>query len=261
MPEAVGVWLKHPRDVLAVSAARDAFLFDFDGTLVDIAPSPEAVTVPACLTAVLRTIGERSGGAVGIISGRSVGDLEALLPSLDIIIAGEYGTCILGPGARIPVDIEQPSFAVAALRRAFERIAAWAQSRPGLVVERKTHSVALHYRARPDLKETVRLFSTQLQAHLTPFILRQPGKMVEELRLVGPDKGDALKRLMGCPAFSHRRPLFFGDDLADEPAFRAAAERGGAGIFVGIPDRQTAAQAVLETPADLLHYLEETLCR
>jgi trehalose 6-phosphate phosphatase len=265
--EVTIVHLPHPRSLLAVAAAHDAFLFDFDGTLVDIAATPGSVVVPPRLPGLLVAVSAQAGGAVAIISGRPVAEIDHLLaelcqPDSGIVVSGEHGSCL-----RFANGTEEPgpsltAAAATALETATNRLAFWAKPQHGLIVERKRRSVALHYRARPDLALTIRTLAIRLERELTTEMVRQPGKMVEELRIKGPDKGDALRRIMAQPAFRGRRPLFFGDDLTDEPAFVAAHELGGCGILIGtVAGRSTAALAALATPSALARYLEEEVCR
>lgn len=260
--KVASVHVPHPRDRLKLSAVHHAFMFDLDGTLIDIAPSPEAVVVSAALPALLAAVGARAGGAIAIVSGRPVDDIDRLLPGLGIAIAGEHGACIRLPEADEATFVPATPIGLAALRTACGRVNEWSRQHRGVIVERKARSVALHYRMRPDLAEAARALASGLARSEAPALIHQPGKMVEELRVAGPDKGSALRALMSEPAFRGRSPLFFGDDLADEPAFTAAAALGGVGIIVGPPfGRSTAATAALASPSAVMHCLEAALCR
>jgi trehalose 6-phosphate phosphatase len=128
----------------------------------------------------------------------------------------------------------------------------FAEERPGLLVEEKPASIALHYRGAPQHEETALALVGALAARTG--LALQPGKMVVELRPPGADKGDAVRRLMAEPAFAGKRPVFVGDDLTDEHAFTAAAEMGGAGILVG-PPRETAAAWRLDDVAAVAAWL------
>jgi trehalose 6-phosphate phosphatase len=176
-------------------------------------------------------------------------------------VAGEHGARFRSSADSPVPPAELAPSASRALLDATTRIETWAVVHEGLLVERKSLSVALHFRARPELGASARRFAAGLAQDLAPFITLQPGKMVMELRLSGPDKGDAVRRLMAEAGFRRRRPLVFGDDLTDEPAFAAAADMGGAGIIVGPCDRPTAAVAALAAPADLRSFVTELLCR
>jgi trehalose 6-phosphate phosphatase len=259
--EVASVHLPHPRDELAVSPASDAFLFDLDGTLIDIAPTPGAVVIPAGLPDVLSSIRQRASGALAVISGRPVRDIDRLLPGLGLAAAGDHGASIRMPGEHAPSGHAVPHASLVALEEVWDRVSDWAKARPGILLERKAWSVALHYRNRPDLAEPASRLTVQLAQEMTPAIVRQPGGMVEELRIAGPDKGDALRTIMQSALFQGRRPFFFGDDLTDEAAFRAAAAMGGGGVIVGPGRERTAAVAALASPTDLRLYLEEILWR
>jgi trehalose 6-phosphate phosphatase len=139
-----------------------------------------------------------------------------------------------------------------ALGDARAAIHAFAARAPGLLVEDKPASVALHFRGAPEREaEAIALLETL--ARRTGLVI-QAGKMVLELRPPGADKGDALRRLMAEPAFAGKRPVFVGDDLTDEHAFAAAADLGGAGILVG-PPRATAAVWRLDDVAAVAAWL------
>jgi trehalose 6-phosphate phosphatase len=242
-----------------LSPDRDAYLFDFDGTLVDIAPSPDTVAVPADMPELMRAIGRRTGGAAAVVSGRSLPELERFLPELELPMVGEHGAAIRLPGCG-PAGAP-PSDAALPLDDLNLAIADFARTKPGLLVERKPRSVALHYRLRPELASAVSEFTERLAALNAPAIVLQPGKMVAEMRLAGPDKGDAVSRLMQLPVFRGRRPVYFGDDATDEAAFAAAAMLGGAGVRVGGTEARTRATALVSTPEDLRALLRAIACR
>jgi trehalose 6-phosphate phosphatase len=145
-----------------------------------------------------------------------------------------------------------PLAAPRGLDHARERIGRFAGSVPGLLVEEKPFSIAIHYRRAPDREPQVRAFMDGLAA-ATGLVVQQ-GKMVTELRPAGADKGDAVRAFMAEPPFAGARPLFVGDDLTDEDAFRAAAELGGGGVLVGT-SRATAASWRLDDVAAVAGWL------
>lgn len=130
------------------------------------------------------------------------------------------------------------------------------QARPGLTLEDKGLSIAIHFRARPDLQAEVEAFAARFADAAETGLLVQRGKMVVEIRAAGPRKGDAVAAIMALPAFAGRRPLYFGDDVTDEHAFAAAAALGGAGVFVGPETQATLAAARLPSPAAVLAFIE-----
>ena len=226
-----------------------ALFLDFDGTLVELAETPDAIQVSPALSPLIQRLAKRLEGRVAIISGRAIRDLERHLLCSGIAVSGSHGLELrLRDGSQVPLRMSQ------GLDHARERTAHYAAAIPGLLVEEKPFSVALHYRKAPEREAEVQGFMTEL-AEASGLAL-QRGKMVVELRPVGADKGDAVRTLMAEPEFAGARPLFVGDDLTDEDAFRAAAALGGAGILVGA-QRETAAEWGLESVAAVAEWLEQ----
>lgn len=211
-----------------------ALFLDFDGTLVELAETPDSIRVPPALGPLLERLRARLGGRLAIVSGRALADLERHLPCSGVAIAGSHGLELrLADGTGLPLS------APAGLDEARAEVDGFAAGRDGLIVEAKPLGIALHYRRAPDSEQAVLEFMQGIARRRG--LLLQRGKMVAELRAPGADKGDALKALMREPRFAGARPLFVGDDLTDEHAFAAAAALGGAGILVG-PERESAAR-------------------
>ena len=223
-----------------------ALFLDFDGTLVELAESPDAIRVPAELRPLLERLMDRLGGKLAIISGRAMDDLDRHLDTSGLALSGSHGLELRlarGPGA--PVD------SPAALADARIEVLRFAAAH-GLLAEEKPASIALHFRQAPERQAEALHFMSAL-AERSGLAL-QLGKMVVELRPPGRDKGDALRALMAEPPFAGARPLFMGDDLTDEDAFAAAAAMGGAGVLVG-PARTTAAEWRLDDVAAVARWL------
>ena len=217
---------------------------DFDGTLVEIAAHPDAVRVGAGLRSLLGRLAVRLHGRVGIISGRPISQLEQLLGPNSLMLAGSHGAEIRWPDGSLS-GIEQPGNLVPVI----QEISSLQKLHPGIFIETKPFGVAIHYRGEPQAEAECRSLATAL-ARSSGLVL-QAGKMVFELRVAGPDKGDALRTLAGSAGMAGTQPVFIGDDETDEAAFVAAAQLGGAGILVG-PQRPTAAQFRLaDVPATL----------
>lgn len=214
--------------------AADAALFlDFDGTLVELAATPDGISVPDTLPSLLARLSERLGGRIAVVSGRGAAEVAGYLRHPPLVVAGSHGLETLWPDGRIEAP---PAPATDALVREMEDFAA---ARPGVLVERKPFGAALHWRRAPDQGgDAERLAATLAERH---GLLLQPGKMVAELRPAGTDKGGAIRALMARPDMAGASPVFIGDDLTDEAGFVAVAELGGAGILVGDP-RPTAAR-------------------
>jgi len=213
-----------PEPPPALLGAASLFL-DFDGTLIEIAERPDAVTVSARLARVMQRLLVGLQGRVAVISGRPAEQVGALLGQ-PIPIVGSHGLefggdlARLGKGSRPPALVE----ALAAMR-------ALADRRPDLLVEDKPFGVALHYRQCPAAEAECRALAEELAARHGLQV--QPGKMMIEVRAPGGDKGTAIRTLMRETPFAQGTPVFMGDDLTDEPGFAAAADLGGAGILVG----------------------------
>ncbi len=224
-----------------------ALFLDFDGTLVELAPTPEAVRVDERLTRLLSALSHRLDGRLAIVSGRSVEMLREFLPSA-LAMVGSHGMEFGSPDGTIDLPI-RPS----ALSAVIERMARLAERHPGVIVEDKPLGAALHYRQLPEAEaaclELAAALAEEHDLHL------QPGKLMVEVRAPGGDKGTAIERLMREPDMRGARPVFMGDDLTDEPGFRAAAGLGGSGILVG-PKRETAASYRLNGVPAAITWLE-----
>jgi len=205
--------------------AKAAFLLDFDGTLVDIAPTPDGVVVPESLLASLRAIRTLCGDALAIISGRAVDQIEHFLGDVPFAIAGEHGIAIRhAPGAeveRAPLPEMPPSW--------LQEADAIAAATPGVLVERKRAGFVLHFRAVPHLADELRARAEGWIASMPGFHI-QSAKMAWEIRPAGVDKGHALELLMASAPFAGRTPIFVGDDVTDEDAIAKARAAGGVGF-------------------------------
>ncbi len=208
--------------------ARAAFLLDLDGTLLDIAPTPDAVVVPPGLLADLARLRRLCGDALAIVTGRSLVQVDALLGDVPFAVAAEHGTALRhAPGEPVRGP-DLPS-----LPEHWHRAAAdLAALHPGALVEPKTHGVVLHYRAVPQAGAALRDGLGALQAEQAGRFELMDAKMAWELRPAGADKGTAVRALMGQAPFLGRVPVFVGDDVTDEDGMRAAVALGGVGFRV-----------------------------
>lgn len=224
-----------------------ALFLDFDGTLVELAETPDAIRVPSALAPMLERLRRRLDGRLAIVSGRSLADLERHLPLHDIAFSGSHGLELrLADGTRLPLSVP---VGLEGARAAVERFAG---VHDGLIVEGKPAGIALHYRLAPQHENAVLALMDSL-AKAYGFSL-QCGKMVAELRAEGANKGDAVRAFMTEPEFMAASPVFVGDDLTDEHAFAAANALGGAGVLVG-PARKTAAAYRLGSVAAVARWL------
>jgi len=207
--------------------ANTALLLDLDGTLLDFAPAPDLVIVPPALPDDLRLLRDALGGALAIISGRPVAQVDGLLPGVATAVAGEHGAALRPlPGAALErADLPQAPDEWRA------RAAELAASRPGAMLERKARGFVLHYRNAPHAGAALEAGLRALLEQDARFEL-MPAAMAWEIRPRGVDKGVALRQMMARPPFAGRLPLFIGDDVTDEDAIRAAQTMGGEGLLV-----------------------------
>lgn len=209
------------------SPADAALLLDMDGTLLDLAPRPDAVVVPAGLPDTLRTLRDRLAGALGVITGRPVETVDALLGDAPYAVAGEHGGAVRHAPGEMVLRPSLPAPPAAWLEAA-ERLAA---SHPGVLLEQKARGFALHFRAAPQAAPALHEALTAMLSGSAMFELL-PAHMLWEVRPRGMDKGKALQALMARAPFAGRKPVFIGDDVTDEDAIGAARAMGGAGFQV-----------------------------
>lgn len=219
-----------------------ALFLDFDGTLVEIAETPDAIQVPGDLARRLEGLAARVEGRLALITGRSLADIGGHLGSGSIMLVGSHGA-------------EYGDAAVSALALspdATAAVAALAEQWPGLLVEAKPHGIAIHYRQEPDAAAAV--FTVMNSIAEREGLAVRRGKMVVELGPAGANKGRAVARLMEKQPYAGAVPIFIGDDVTDEDGFAAAAAAGGHGILVGAP-RPTAAHYRLPGTREVYHWL------
>ena len=205
-----------------------ALLLDLDGTLLDIAPTPDQVVVAKNLPETLCKVRGLLGDALAIITGRPIDDVDALLPGVAYAVAGEHGGAIrYCPGG--PVDRPLLAELPAGWREAAERLVA---SHPGALLEHKQRGFTLHYRAAREHGASLQHSLEHLVSSQADRFALLPARMAWEVRPRGADKGTALAKLMEQAPFAKRRPVFVGDDVTDEDAIETARTRGGAGLRV-----------------------------
>lgn len=227
-----------------IAPATDALYLDFDGTLVEIAPRPDAVRVPEPLPALLERLLHDTCGAVALVSGRTLADLEHFLPDFSGALIGSHGAEMRGAEGLPPPeglgDLQDEVRGIAADSR--------------LLAEIKARGAALHFRECPDLEDAARAAAEDLAARYPAFAL-QPAKMAFELKPKGATKAAALERLSAEAPFAGRRPVYLGDDATDEAAFEWVLGRDGLAVKIG--EGETLAPYRLSDPSAVLHWLAE----
>ncbi len=213
--------LAHPPEV----DLNWALFLDLDGTLLDIAATPDAVVVPTDLRDTLKTASAALGGALAIVSSRMLAEVDALFAPLTLPGAGEHGATIRMPdGSMDEIDMRIPYGWVQALMDATE-------SMEGVLIERKTHGVVAHFRNAPRFEKHLRALASELIAKATAFEIVE-GRMAIEIHPRNVSNVRAVDRLMASAPFAGRVPVFVGDDVTDLDGFRAVERRGGVGLDV-----------------------------
>jgi trehalose 6-phosphate phosphatase len=225
-----GASLDLTAEKLATCLDACAILLDIDGTLLDLARTPREVWVPPGLAATLHGLHERTNGALALVSGRSLNDI-------DLIFAPERFPAIGGHGAEMRLSVDSEAVATHAppmdpeLKR---RLAAIARLSPGILLEDKGYSLALHYRLAPHAEKAIYEAVSLIRADLPNASIEVlPGKCVCEIKPAGFDKATGVRELMTHEPFAGRRPIFIGDDVTDESAFAAMPDLGGVAFSVG----------------------------
>jgi trehalose 6-phosphate phosphatase len=206
-----------------------AWFLDVDGTLAELAPSPELARVDDAMCARIDQLRQTSGGAVAFVSGRPIAEVDAMLGASGHVAAGLHGHEWRGATG----ELWRAEVDVASLQRARERIMTIVATHPQLRLEDKGSMLALHYRAVPALASFVHRTMREAQQLAGAAFMLQRGKRVVELKPAGQDKGTAIARIMGDPPFRGRVPVYVGDDATDEHAFAVVNAMGGHSVKVG----------------------------
>ena len=226
-----------------------ALFLDFDGTLVNLADKPDAITVPEYLSDALERKAESLDRRLAIVTGRYIADIRKHLPDCRVVVSGSHGAEITSPDGVRVAEQEVARIDPAVLDAARD----FAARTRGLHIEAKDLGVGMHYRDCADRADEVLSFARGL-AETHGLYLRE-GKMLAELTTTDANKGDGVRHIMAQPPFAGATPVFVGDDVTDEDGFAAAAELGGFGILVGDP-RETKAQYRLFDVAAVHEWLE-----
>jgi trehalose 6-phosphate phosphatase len=231
-----------------------AILLDIDGTLLDLAPTPREVWVPPGLATTLRSLLARTSGALALVSGRSLNDI-------DLIFAPEQFPAVGGHGAEMRISTDSEAVATHAppmdkeLKR---RLAAIAKLSPGILLEDKGYSLALHYRLAPHAEKAIYEAVSLIRADLPNAPIEVlPGKCVCEIKHSGFNKASGVLELMIHEPFRGRRPIFIGDDVTDESVFAIMPDLGGLAFSVG--RRAQGVAGHFDEPRDVREWLAHLL--
>jgi trehalose 6-phosphate phosphatase len=227
-----------------------AILLDIDGTLLELMPTPREVWVPPGLAKTLNGLMVRTSGALALVSGRSLNDI-------DLIFAPDRFPAVGGHGAEMRLITEGEPGAPLAPQMDQElkrRLAAIARLSPGILLEDKGYSLALHYRLAPHAEKAIFEAITLIRAELPDAPVEVlPGKCVFEIKPAGFTKANGVRALMQHAPFAGRRPLFIGDDVTDESVFEIMPEMNGLAFSVG--RRAEGVNGHFDAPSDVREFL------
>jgi trehalose 6-phosphate phosphatase len=234
--------------------SETAVLLDVDGTLLDLAPTPREVWVPPGLAKTLQRLHKRTNGALALVSGRSINDI-------DLIFAPDQFPAVGGHGAEMRIEADSELVAAHAppmdkeLKR---RLAAIARLSPGILLEDKGYSLALHYRLAPHAEKAIYAAVSLIRADLPNAPIEVlPGKLVCEIKHSGFTKASGVMELMRHEPFKGRRPFFIGDDVTDESVFAIMPDIDGLAFSVGRRARGVAGH--FDAPSDVREFLAHLL--
>ena len=249
VPETVPV----PRSLIP-HLSKTAILLDIDGTLLDLMPTPREVWVPPGLATTLNRLMVRTGGALALVSGRSLNDI-------DLIFAPDHFPAVGGHGAEMRIEPDSDSVDANAppldkeLKR---RLAAIAKLSPGILLEDKGYSLALHYRLAPQAEKAIYAAVSLIRADLPSAPIEVlPGKFVCEIKNSGFSKASGVHELMKREPFKGRRPFFIGDDVTDESVFAIMPDLRGLSFSVGRRAKGVAGH--FDEPSDVREWLAHLL--
>ena len=229
--------------------SETAILLDIDGTLLELMPTPREVKVPPGLARTLKGLMERTAGALALVSGRS-------LPDIDRIFAPDQFPAIGGHGAemRLSSGDAVASHALPLDDELKHRLAAIAELSPGILLEDKGYSLALHYRLAPRAEKVIHEAICLIRADLPDAAIEVlPGKCVFEIKRSGFTKASGVRELMRHPPFNGRKPIFMGDDVTDESVFAIMPDMDGLAFSVGRRVKGVAGH--FDAPSDVRKFL------
>src|SRR3954466_759304 len=231
-----------------------ALLLDIDGTLLDFAPTPREVWVPPGLAKTLNRLLERTSGALALVSGRSLNDIDLIFAPAEFPAVGGHGAEMRLSGEGEAVAAHAPPLD----KDLKKRLAAIAQLSPGILLEDKGYSLALHYRLAPPAEKAIYAGGALVRADLPNAPIEVlPGKCVCEIKHSGFTKASGVRELMTHEPFRGRRPVFIGDDVTDETVFGIMPDFDGLAFSVGRRAKGVAGH--FDAPSDVREFLAHLL--
>lgn len=226
-----------------------AYFFDIDGTLAEIAAHPGGARIERGIRELIERLHAATGGAVALITGRTIADADRLMDHASLPVAGQHGLERRDGDGRVQKhEMDEETFAEVS-----ETVRSAIADKPGLVAELKGLSLALHYRGAPQLADYANELLQNARLRLGEEFSTMSGKMVVELKPSGMHKGVAISRFLSELNFNGRTPVFLGDDVTDEDGFSVINSACGHSIKVG--GGPTSARWRLRTVADVREWL------
>jgi trehalose 6-phosphate phosphatase len=223
-----------------------ALFLDIDGTLIDLADTPDGIVVPPDLPENLHRVSQRLGGALALVTGRALPYADRLFPPHHFPIAGLHGAERRDPNGDVIRIAANAAFEALKAELTVE-----AQQWPGVLIEDKGAAVAAHYRQAPQFQAIVEMAMVRYRDLAGPDFTLQRGKMVLEIRPAHASKGHALRAFLSEPPFEGRLPIAIGDDVTDEAMFKVANELGGLSVRIAQAEGGTEATSVIPSATDL----------
>ena len=241
--------------MLPLLAPNAALFLDIDGTLIDFVPRPEDACVPPTLLDTIAALRRSLNGALAVVSGRKLADIDRLFSPLALAAAGQHGA-----EARLTASGKPQVFAApqAALASVSDRLAPFLAAHPRIRVERKGLSTAFHYRDAVEAGPALRAELEQAVAPVAAALNLLDSHLCYDVRAHNADKGKAVERFMAVAPFAGRVPVYVGDDWTDEDGFKAVLAVQGRAVRVGA-SRETLATERLSDPAALQQWLGQSL--
>ncbi|MFD1744717.1 trehalose-phosphatase [Rhizobium helianthi] len=240
-----------PLGILLAEPDNWALFLDIDGTLIDLAETPDGVSTPPGLVENLDRLSQRLGGALALVTGRNLPFADQLFAPLSLPIAGLHGAERRRTDGTLDLVEEDDAFQT--LKRSLTRVTVdW----EGVIIEDKGAAVAAHFRQAPQWEQSLEAVMASALEAAGPGYTLQRGKMVIEIRPSRASKGAAVRAFLEEAPFAGRKPITIGDDLTDEAMFKVANDLGGMSIRVGEAD-QTEAQAIISSAVHLRQILAQ----